>query len=181
MYNQRLKPTFLAPTPRTWYYPVDNLQSCQNEPINQKRRKGPLHTASSRAPLRQEVGRYYCDVAAKGEPLFQFLNKLMLPQAKRLTRDDFTQVTKGKRAITGHFSLSYKQTPFSKGAVVVSKKVAKKATERHLLKRRVLAVVSKGLPPQTAVIVYARAGSGTLSFSSIKTEITELLTKAVLR
>ena len=105
----------------------------------------------------------------------------MLPQAKRLTRDDFTQVTKGKRAITGHFSLSYKHSLFSKGAVVVSKKVAKKATDRHVLKRRVLALLSKSMPEQTAVIVYARAGSPTLPFSRIKEEITELLTKAVLR
>lgn len=127
------------------------------------------------------VEPYYCAAAAKDARLFQFLNKHMLPQAKRLTRDDFTQVTKGKRAITGHFSLSYKQSPFSKGAVVVSKKVAKKATERHLLKRRVLSVLSKDMPPKTAVIVYARAGSATIPFSTIKTEITELLTKAVLR
>ena len=105
----------------------------------------------------------------------------MFPQAKRLTRDNFKDVTKGKRAITGHFSLSYKHSPFSKGAVVVSKKVAKKATERHLLKRRVLAVLSKDMPEQTAVIVYARAGSATIPFSRIKTEITELLTKALLR
>lgn len=103
----------------------------------------------------------------------------MLPKVKRLARADFTKVQKGKRAVTGHFSLSYHPSATSKAAVIVSKKVAKKATERHLLKRRVLALLSKALPPNTTLVVYARAKSQTLTFSQLREEVQDLLTKTI--
>lgn len=99
----------------------------------------------------------------------------MLPRAKRLTRDDFTDVAKGTRAASRHFSVSYRLTTTPKSAVVVSKKVAKKATDRHLLKRRVLEVLEKHSTPSLSVIVYAKTGSPSLSFAELKEEIEGLL------
>ena len=103
----------------------------------------------------------------------------MVPRTKRLSRADFTSVAKGKRAVSAHFSLTYRITQESKVAVVVSKKIAKKATQRHLLKRRVLAVVRDILPPATSIIVYARKESVALPYSHIQKEMKELLTNLV--
>lgn len=99
----------------------------------------------------------------------------MLPRPKRLDRASFGSVASGKRAATRHFSISLTPSPSGRAAVVVSKKVAKKSVDRHLLKRRVLAVLAADLPAQYACIVYARAGSPTLSFKALAAEIQELL------
>ena len=102
----------------------------------------------------------------------------MLPRIKRLTRADFSAVTQGKRAVTGHFSISYRISKTPKLAIVISKKIAKKAAERHLLKRRISSVLEKSSFLHSAV-VYARAGSPLLSFSELEAEIKELLRNTI--
>lgn len=99
----------------------------------------------------------------------------MLPQEKRLTREDFTAVGAGKRVITTHFSCTKQESSFLKVAIVISKKVAKKATDRNLLKRRVHAVIHKKSPPKGVYIIYARKNSQTLSYKEIEQELTTLL------
>jgi len=60
-------------------------------------------------------------------------------------------------------------------AVVVSKKVAQRAVDRHLLKRRILSVLARHSYPHTALVVFAKAGSPALPFPILKKELEELL------
>ena len=100
----------------------------------------------------------------------------MFPQAKRLTRENFKDITKGKRAATRHFSISYLPSKTEKVAVIVSKKVAQKAVDRHRLKRRVLESIGTNLPKNVLLLVYTKGGSAELSFFEVKKEVSELLT-----
>jgi ribonuclease P protein component len=101
----------------------------------------------------------------------------MLSREKRLTRADFDAVAKGKRAISAHFSVSAAPSSLGKAAAVVSKKVAKRSVDRHLLKRRMLAAAVPYIRPGRSFVLYARAGSPSLPFGTLKRELTELLTK----
>lgn len=100
----------------------------------------------------------------------------MLPRPKRLDRASFGPSASGKRLISAHFSVSYTPSPLGRAAVVVSKKVAKTSVARHLLKRRVTAAIAPYVLPGHTFVVYARAGSPTLSFPALKNELTALLT-----
>ena len=101
----------------------------------------------------------------------------MLPKAQRLTKDDFKTLEKGKRSISAHFSCTKQPSSFLKVAIIISKKAAKKAVDRHLLKRRVSAVIHKNPPPAGYYCIYARTGSNLLPYSQIVEEITALLRK----
>jgi ribonuclease P protein component len=96
-----------------------------------------------------------------------------------LSRHDFAAVAshKGSKRLSGpYFSI----TSSEKGvgtAVVVSKKVAKSAAQRHLLKRRVREALYRQELPPAALIVYAKAGAAGRTFEEIKEEITPLLAK----
>lgn len=101
----------------------------------------------------------------------------MLPRAKRLSRADFGTTLQGKRAVSAHFSVTAAPSPEARAAAVVSKKVAKRSVDRHLLKRRILGAIAPHLHPGRSVIVYARAGSLALPYRALKDELSELLTK----
>ncbi len=100
---------------------------------------------------------------------------MTLPKKLRLTREAFPKVLQAKkRLISEHFSLSYSQgTGFS---AVVSKKVAKRSVDRHLMKRRMLEVLKRG-PHTKAIIAYARSGAPSLPFSELKKELETLLAR----
>ncbi len=100
----------------------------------------------------------------------------MLPRTKRLSRDTFSTVATGKRAISAHFSVTVRATPVGQAATVVSKKVAKKSVDRHLLKRRILEVATPFVRPGCSFIIYTRAGAASLSYPALKKELVELLT-----
>lgn len=102
----------------------------------------------------------------------------MLPRPKRLDRASFGKVAAGKRAATRHFSVSILPSVEGRAAVVVSKKVAKRAVDRHLLKRRVLSILASHVVPGRSFVVYARSGSPSLPYTVLTAEITELLTNA---
>lgn len=102
----------------------------------------------------------------------------MLPRGKRLTRTAFEGVGRGKRAISAHFSITLARTSEGRAAVVVSKKVAKRSVDRHLLKRRVLEAVQDYVLPGRSFIVYARSGSPKLSYQDLATELAGLLDSA---
>jgi len=99
----------------------------------------------------------------------------MLPRELRLSREGFEQARGLKRAASQHFSLSY--GPMEKGgtAVVISKKAAKLAVTRHLLKRRILSVVRPYARTDRALIVHVRPGASTLPFSELKDELVSLI------
>ncbi len=99
----------------------------------------------------------------------------MLPRAKRLSRAGFGTVATGKRAISAHFSVTYTKSAEGRAAAVVSKKVAKRSVDRHLLKRRILAALASRIAPGRSFIVYARAGSPALPYRELTLELERLL------
>ena len=95
----------------------------------------------------------------------------------QLSRPDFTAVSNdknAKRAVSTHFSVVISKVGVGT-AVVVSKKVAKSSVQRHLIKRRVREVIAPWCTDAQALIVHARPGSATLSYSEMVAEITPLL------
>ena len=107
----------------------------------------------------------------------------MLTQKSRLLRADFSGVERGARLSSPHLSLTYRRTDALEGrfAVVVSKKVAKRSVDRHLLKRRALEVIKLFGGQGLACVIYARQGASALSFQALKTELLELLKRIPLK
>ncbi|MBA3789487.1 ribonuclease P protein component [Patescibacteria group bacterium] len=104
----------------------------------------------------------------------------MFSRRLRLSRHDFTNTTANRlatRVTSVHFSatLSNVADQSGGGAIVISKKVAHTSVGRHLLKRRVRAAMQPWLSPAYALIVYARPGCESLSFSEISVELSDLL------
>lgn len=64
-------------------------------------------------------------------------------------------------------------------AVVVAKAVARRSVDRHLLKRRALAVMRPFYTEGRYVVVYAKKGAPTLSFKALKEELTSLLSRSL--
>lgn len=67
--------------------------------------------------------------------------------------------------------------PAQQGGVsaVISKKVARRSVDRHLLKRRILAVIAPLVRKDRFLVLYARGGSTTLTFSELRQEIISLI------
>lgn len=59
--------------------------------------------------------------------------------------------------------------------MVISKKVTRLAVSRHLLKRRVLAVVRPYSNEDRLFVVHARAGASTIPFPELKEELLSLV------
>lgn len=77
-----------------------------------------------------------------------------------------------------HFSVSYSTIqPFGGSAVVVPKKVVKKAVNRHLLKRRMRAILLPHSSSSRVLVVYAKAGASKLPFGEIERELSELISR----
>src|SRR6185437_6622802 len=96
----------------------------------------------------------------------------MFPREKRLPRDHFTTALKGRRIHSKNFSavVPHHGAGYS---VVVSKKLVRLATARHVLKRRILAGL-RALPLPAALVVFPKASAATLSFAEIKAELGDL-------
>ena len=99
----------------------------------------------------------------------------MFPKRKRLSREGFRGVGSSQRISSPHFSIAYPRHE-SGYAVVVGKTVDKKSVGRHLVKRRVLAVL-RSLSLPKALVIFAKPSAGKLSFEEIKTELTELMSR----
>ncbi len=96
----------------------------------------------------------------------------------RLSRAHFAPSGPEKRLASPHFSLSVRETAGNGGCTtVISKKVAKLAVSRHLLKRRMLAVMKPFCTKDTALIVYARPGAANLTFKELSEELGALLAR----
>lgn len=106
----------------------------------------------------------------------------MLPRSNRISKKLFPNTSAGKVFSNSNFSLRFLikngSTEQFKASVVVSKKVAKTAIKRNLLRRRVYSIIQKEgskIPKGLNLIVYAKSGSTELSFTELKQAITELL------
>jgi ribonuclease P protein component len=96
-----------------------------------------------------------------------------------LSRRDFAATSadrSSKRAVSPHFSITCSSLGVGV-AVIVSKKVARGAVTRHLIKRRIREVLHATPLPPCALMVYARAGTADLSYAQLQTELTPLLQK----
>ena len=104
----------------------------------------------------------------------------MLPRRLRLTRRTFPVAT-GARAASTHFSLTAGPAAPGHGgcAVVVSKKVARLSVARHLLKRRMLAVMRPWCNADQSLVAYARSGAPLLPYKELASELSALLTKTL--
>ena len=79
----------------------------------------------------------------------------MLAKEQRLGRSEFSRFfASGVRRHSVYFTLIYTPYPTLRGAVVVSKKVAKKAHERNTIRRRVYATLRSVATRSSLVGVY---------------------------
>lgn len=99
----------------------------------------------------------------------------MLPRSLRLSRGEFPDTRGLKRALSAHFSISYEKSSNGGVAVVISKKVARLAVSRHLLKRQILAVLRPYASEKLVFIVNARTGAASIPFPELKDELNSLL------
>jgi ribonuclease P protein component len=105
-----------------------------------------------------------------------------MPAASRLTHEAM-QHLRGKRLHGALFSLLCAPLPSgrSKAAIVVSKKVAAKATDRNRIKRRARAAVAsrlKTLGEPRALVFTAKKEASTASFAEIRADIEALVVLA---
>jgi ribonuclease P protein component len=99
----------------------------------------------------------------------------MLPKSFRLTRQDFPDTRVLKRVTSPHFSISYGPSLNGGIAVVISKKVARLAVSRHLLKRRILAVLRPYVSDTLVLVVHTRTGASAIPFPELKEELLSLV------
>ena len=116
----------------------------------------------------------------------------MLPTNRRLKKESFTKVLKeGVFVHSTNFYLKYSPVTAPKDpqktsspslfSFVVPNKVKKTSVGRHLIKRRMSAVVEKLLTtikPGFLAVFFAKKDVSTLPYSAIEQEITELVKKA---
>ena len=108
----------------------------------------------------------------------------MLPQEHRLSRETFKEVLMRGRSVPGaHFSFKYKKLGAGEKprfSVVISKKVVKTATGRHLIKRRAYSFLSSALKTTLPVsgIFFARGGVDLLSFKELILELEGFLSSS---
>lgn len=105
----------------------------------------------------------------------------MLPRRRRVPRALFPSGA-SRRLQSTHFSATITPIPGAHrddgaATVVVSKKVARRSVDRHLLRRRMLAILSKAYVKGHITVVYARKGSTDLSYQLLASELTHLLAR----
>jgi ribonuclease P protein component len=111
----------------------------------------------------------------------------MLPRSNRIPKKLFPGTSSGKVFSNNAFTLKFLAKNGSneefRAGVVVSKKVAKTAVKRNLLRRRVYAVIrgeKAKIPKGARIIIYAKSGATDLSFAELKHGITELFKSALV-
>jgi ribonuclease P protein component len=98
----------------------------------------------------------------------------MLKKKQRLSRSEFGLVLKtGKRIHSEHFSLMYRTAESSKYGLVVSKKIAKKATIRNRIRRQLYAIFGECAANVTNrhVVLLTKPTITSLQFSDLKQEV----------
>lgn len=101
----------------------------------------------------------------------------MLKARSRLSRDEFpkTGPTRVFRGAT--LSMRVHKAETTKVAVVISKKTIKKAHERHILKRRIYAIVKEYMSVISAcsIIIFPSGNAMLLNHKSLKQEVEGLI------
>lgn len=112
----------------------------------------------------------------------------MLPKRQRLSRREFAYLLRrGKRIHGERCSLVYIRSrtsetdtadPATKYGVVVSKKTARKAVMRHLLRRRLYAIFRQHPTPKAAYLAcITRPQAASLPYAELEKEVRVLLAK----
>ncbi len=102
----------------------------------------------------------------------------MLPKKNRIPRAEFVSYAKCGRLLRGALlSLRVSRSPTPKWSVVVSKKTAKCASDRHRIKRRIYAVLEDIVMthPEFGGVCYPSFACLYAPFDEIKKEIEGLL------
>jgi ribonuclease P protein component len=104
----------------------------------------------------------------------------MLKKKNRLSRREFDHLLKSGRRVHGvHLSIMVapSTTPLKCG-VVVSKKTAKRATARNLLRRRVYAILGDYVGNHSGYLaVFTKPSCTTFSYQELTDELTTLLAR----
>jgi len=116
----------------------------------------------------------------------------MLPKKHRIKRIEFpSQKTRGV-SVHGEYTtlrfynenkIAEKNNSTAKFSVVVSKKIAKKAIDRNLLKRRAyfsLKKITQNIKKPIVCVLYMKKGSFEQSYKNIKSDIEETFKKSKL-
>lgn len=98
----------------------------------------------------------------------------------RLSRSTFPKHTEGTKLQGKYLTLVFGSSLSGGCAVVVSKKVAKRSVDRHLLKRRLMHILGPWVNQEHFLVVYAKSGSAARTFSELSEELTSLLMKTGL-
>ncbi len=112
-----------------------------------------------------------------------------MPKKYRLTGEELKRLSGAgpmKRLHGSLFSLSYApiEGNCAKIATVVSKKVARSAVDRNMIKRRSRAALGKVVPTASlpyALVFHAKKGAGEASFVRIREDIESLVAKVLSR
>lgn len=100
----------------------------------------------------------------------------MLSKSNRLTRYDVDRLKTGAKRIHGTYAtMVYVPGHEQKYAVVVSKKVAKHAVDRHLLKRRVYASLRSTTLPFVTGMIILKPGALTAPYPDLTRDIIRLI------
>lgn len=106
----------------------------------------------------------------------------MLKKKERLTKKEFDRFfSSGKRRHSDLFTLVHADDPVFHGAVVVGKKVFKKAVDRNRLRRRVynaLYRLSRENDLQGVYIILTKPAAGRAGFSELKSALENLILKS---
>ncbi len=110
----------------------------------------------------------------------------MLPKAKRLTTELFTEIIEKGRSFHGNFLIvrvipTHSTQETSRFAVSVPKKVSKTAVGRNKLKRQVYVAIGrmeKNLKPNINVVIILKVGADKLKYKEIESEIGKVFVKS---
>ena len=97
------------------------------------------------------------------------------PRARPAAGPSRPAAEKGAKSLPSNFSYRFSPAPETKAVISVSKKAAKLAVTRNLIKRRVRAVLRDlSLEPGTHLLI-ARAGAEKVKGAALEKELRELL------
>ncbi len=106
----------------------------------------------------------------------------MLPSSNRLTIPLFAEVMdKGKLVHASFLSAKFiKKTGITRFSVVISKKVAKNATDRNKIRRRTYTALRPLLPymPETHGVLMMKAGTNKLTIPALTSALKEIFVKS---
>ncbi len=138
------------------------------------------------APRAPAGARCSCVGVERVAPVFPLPYKNTMPKGTRLSRNDFKQFSRTSRRIAGrYFTLvvSFGATGSGpKAACVVTKKIAARAVDRNLIKRRARAALHKALcdvKDPLMLAFYAKKEARDAPFPSISEDVQNLIMRAI--